>query len=54
MVIRIGEEDGCRVEAHTLLRHWSISLLLHHIEIPVLSPCWVHIHMCCHTCSTST
>ena len=37
MVIGIGEEDGCRVEAHMLLCHWSVSLLLHHID-DMLSP----------------
>ena len=37
MVIGIGEEDGCRVEAHMSLCRWSVSLLLHHID-DMLSP----------------
>ena len=53
VVVRIGGWDRGEVGVRALLRCWPISPLLCCIEIPALSCYWVHICMCCCTCSTS-
>ena len=54
VVVGIGGWVGGEVGACMLLLRWSGGPSLCCVRLLALSPCYVHICACCHTCGTST